>query len=51
MKSFPVNHSGRRKIERAIRNGWTPGERARDFFSRTRRSRRTSRMEAGSLEN
>jgi hypothetical protein len=47
MKSFPVNKSGRRKIERALRNGWTPGERASDFFSRSRRNRRTTRLEAG----
>jgi hypothetical protein len=47
MKSFPVNKSGRRKIERALRNGWTPGFPAKDFFSRSRRNRRNSRMEAG----
>jgi len=40
MKSFPVNKSGRRKIERAIRNGWTPGFPASEFYRRTRRSRR-----------
>jgi hypothetical protein len=46
MKSFPVNKSGRGKIARAIRNGWTPGLRASDFFRRLRPRRRATRLEA-----
>ncbi len=49
MKAHPLNKSGRRKIERAIRNGWVPGLPPREFFSRKRRRRNLQDMLA--LEN
>lgn len=49
MKRHPVNASARRKIERAIRNGWQPGYPASDFF-RKRRTRRAARQGAGAYE-
>jgi len=44
VKSHPLNASGRRKIERAIRNGWQPGLPPSDFYRR--KKRRTSRQGA-----
>jgi len=44
VKRFPINRSGRRKIDRAIRAGWQPGMSLSGVLKK--RSRRT-RQEAG----
>lgn len=48
MKSHPVNASGRKKIARAIANGWEPGLPPSWFYKR--KKCRVSRPEAGRRE-